>query len=92
LCGAQTQHKCGKSLIQTAYGLVRNMPGNRNMFVTNMRGTTYLVFPHSTSVTAFNKTANKGIKIERLIRSENGITGWYVCSLHIENSTNIFKL
>ena len=61
------------------------------MFVTKMRGTTYLLFPRSTSVTAFNKPMSKEIKIEHLIRSENGITGWNICSLHIENSINIFK-
>jgi hypothetical protein len=61
------------------------------VFVNKMWGTTYLVFPRSTSVTAFNKTVDKGIKIEHLIRSENGITGWNACSLHIENSINIFK-
>ena len=61
------------------------------MFVTKMRGTTYLVFAHSTSVTAFNKTVNKGIRTGRLVRSDDGITGWNICSLHIENSINIFK-
>jgi hypothetical protein len=54
-----------------------------------MRGTTCLVFPRFTSVTAFNRTVNKGIKIEHLIRGESGITGWNIYSLHIENSINI---
>lgn len=61
------------------------------MFVTKMRGAIYLVLPHSVSVTAFNITLNKGIEVEHLIRSENGIiTGWNIYSLHIEKSINIF--
>jgi len=67
------------------------MAGNVTCLLLKCGGTTYLVFPHSTSVTAFNKTLNKGIEIEHLIRSENGITGWNIYSLHIENSINIFK-
>ena len=59
------------------------------MFVTKMRGTTYLVFPHSTVVIAFNKTLNKGIEIEHLIRSENGITGG-ICIRRISKILLIF--
>lgn len=64
-----------------------------NVFVMKLRGATSVSFPHCTFVVPFNKTVKKqrNKNILRLIRSENGITGWNIYSLHIENCVTVFN-